>query len=320
MNGEPVVVARDLCRRFGSFVAVDRVSFTVHPGEIFGFLGSNGAGKTTTIRILCGLLAPSSGSASVLGLDVAQQAVELKRRIGYMSQRFSLYTDLTVAENLAFWGAAYDLAASRLRQRTAWALAMAGLEEHRHTLVAHLPVGFRQRLALGAALLHAPSVVFLDEPTAGVDPEARRRFWDLIDALAEEGTTVFVTTHYMDEAERCQRVALMHAGRLLALDAVPALQASLAPGRVLELACDNPAALLAPLEAAPGVCEAALFGEALRVVLDTPERRPQLLELLARKGFAPRRVEAATPSLEEVFIHTIRAAEAAGRSGEGVVP
>jgi ABC-2 type transport system ATP-binding protein len=228
VSAAPVVEVRELTRTFGDFVAVDRVSFAVQPGEVFGFLGSNGAGKTTTIRMLCGLLAPSGGSAAVLGLDIARDAHALKRRIGYMSQRFSLYTDLTVDENLRFWGGAQGLGGSRLAERADWAVAMAGLEQRRGALVRELPVGFRQRLALGAALLHFPALVFLDEPTGGVDPEARRRFWDLIDGLSDAGTTIFVTTHYMDEAERCHRVALMHAGRLLALDTVPGLKA---PGR-----------------------------------------------------------------------------------------
>ncbi|MFH1176747.1 MAG: ABC transporter ATP-binding protein, partial [Acidobacteriota bacterium] len=233
----PVVVARELSRHFGAFKAVDRVSFTVEAGEIFGFLGSNGAGKTTTIRMLIGLLKPTAGSATVLGLDIARDAEALKRSIGYMSQRFSLYTDLTVEENLRFWGGAYNLGGAFLRERAEWALAAAGLGERRRALVRDLPGGFRQRLALGAALLHEPRVVFLDEPTGGVDPEARRRFWDLIDELSAAGRTIFVTTHYMDEAERCHRVALMHAGRLLALDTVKALKAVFPTGSVVEVSC-----------------------------------------------------------------------------------
>lgn len=323
--GEPTVVARDLVRRFGAFVAVDRVSFEVYGGEIFGFLGSNGAGKTTTIRMLCGLLAPSSGSASVLGLDIARQPGELKRRIGYMSQRFSLYTDLTVAENLAFWGATYRLSGRQLRERAMWAIKIAGLEDRRDALVGGLPAGLRQRLALGAALLHSPPVLFLDEPTGGVDPEARRRFWDLIDDLAASGTTVFVTTHYMDEAERCHRVALMHAGRLLALDPVPALKEMFAPDTVIEIACERPAVALSTLERTPGVRDVALFGETLHIVLDRPERRSEVLEVLSAHGFAASRVHGIRPSLEDAFIHTIRAAgsgaggsppEACGSAGE----
>src|SRR5512136_2372393 len=267
---QPVVVAHDLTRRFGPFVAVDKVSFEVPPGEIFGFLGSNGAGKTTTIRMLCGLLTPTSGSASVLGLDVASQAQEIKQRIGYMSQRFSLYNDLTVEENLRFWGGAYGLFGPAMARRTEWAIATAGLQDRRHTLVRSLPGGFRQRLALVAALLHEPPVVFLDEPTGGVDPEARRRFWDLIDDLAGGGTTVFVTTHSMDEAERCSRVALMHAGRLLALDSVPDLKRVFPRGTIVEVSCSRPAQAMAKLERIPGVSEVALFGNGLHVVISQP--------------------------------------------------
>jgi len=233
----PVVTASELTRSFGDFIAVDRVSFEVAPGEVFGFLGSNGAGKTTTIRILCGLLAPTSGSASVAGFDVATSSAQIKTRIGYMSQRFSLYSDLTVDENLRFWAGTYRLWGRALEGRLRWAREVAELERRRRTLVRELPGGFRQRLALACCLLHEPPVVFLDEPTGGVDPEARRRFWDLIDELSAAGTTVFVTTHSMDEAERCHRVALMHAGRLLALDTPTRLKAGFAAGTVLEIGC-----------------------------------------------------------------------------------
>jgi ABC-2 type transport system ATP-binding protein len=304
-----VVMARNLTRTFGPFVAVDRVSFEVHPGEIFGFLGSNGAGKTTTIRMLSGLLAPSSGSASVLGLDIATQAQEIKRRIGYMSQRFSLYNDLTVEENLRFWGGAYGLFGSAIASRTEWAIETAGLEERRHALVRSLPGGFRQRLALVAALLHEPSIVFLDEPTGGVDPEARRRFWDLIDELVAGGKTVFVTTHYMDEAERCHRVALMHAGRLLALDSVPQLKRVFVPGTIVEVSCSRPAQAMAKLERLPGVSEVALFGNGLHVVLSEPAVASTLNESLTAAGCENVTIRAISPSLEDVFIRVIARAE-----------
>jgi ABC-2 type transport system ATP-binding protein len=303
------VAARGLTRRFGEFVAVDAVSFTVTAGEVFGFLGSNGAGKTTTIRMLCGLLAPTSGDATVLGFDVARHADAIKRRIGYMSQRFSLYTDLTVAENLEFWGGAYGLAGGRLRQRSEWAITIAGLGERRRTLVRELPGGFRQRLALGAALLHEPPVVFLDEPTGGVDPEARRRFWDLIEDLAAAGSTVFVTTHSMDEAERCHRVALMHAGRLLALDTVPALKAAILPGHLVEVSCARPAQALAVLETIAGVSEAALFGDRLHALLADPSLATAIEGRLSAAGFAPVTTGAIAPSLEDAFIHIISKAE-----------
>ena len=306
---EPAVVARELTRTFGAFRAVDRVSFEVPPGEVFGFLGSNGAGKTTTIRMLCGLLAPSSGSATVLGLDVASRAAEIKRRIGYMSQRFSLYADLTVEENLRFWGGAYGLFGAEIARRADWGIGIAELGERRRALVRELPGGYRQRLALACALLHEPPVVFLDEPTSGVDPEARRRFWDLIDGLGAAGKTVFVTTHAMDEAERCHRVAFMHAGRLLRLDTVPRLKQLFAAGEILELRCPNAARALGALDRAPGVSEASLFGDSLHVALDDPSRRPQLVAALEASGFGPVTAETIEPSLEDVFIRVIRQAE-----------
>ncbi len=310
MTGDtPVVSASELTRTFGEFVAVDRVSFEVSRGEIFGFLGSNGAGKTTTIRMLIGVLAPSSGQASVAGLDVATQGAEIKRHIGYMSQRFSLYGDLTVEENLRFWGSAYGLAGGRLADRLGWAVEAAGLEERRRTLVRDLPGGYRQRLALGAALLHSPPVLFLDEPTGGVDPEARRRFWDLIDDLAEAGHTVFVTTHYMDEAERCHRVALMHAGKLLALDSPTALKGRFEDGSVVEITCPRPARALDVLAERPGVLDAALFGSRLHATLDRPGHSDQLAAALSEAGHGPVEIVPIVPSLEDVFIHVIRQAE-----------
>jgi len=303
-----VVTARALTRSFGDFTAVDRVSFEVARGEIFGFLGSNGAGKTTTIRILCGLLAPTSGSASVAGYDVATEAAQIKTRIGYMSQRFSLYSDLTVDENLRFWAGTYRLWGRELEGRLRWARDVAGLARRRTTLVRELPGGYRQRLALAACLLHRPPVVFLDEPTGGVDPEARRRFWDLIDGLAAEGTTVFVTTHSMDEAERCHRVALMHAGRLLALDTLPGLKSRFPAGTVLEIDCPQPAQALARLEELPGVSDAALFGDRLHAVVDDPARSRGIEASLAASGFAPVTTRPIAPSLEDVFIRAIREA------------
>jgi ABC-2 type transport system ATP-binding protein len=306
-----VVSAHDLTRTFGAFTAVDRVSFEVSRGEIFGFLGSNGAGKTTTIRILCGLLEPSSGSATVAGFDVATHRSDIKTRIGYMSQKFSLYGDLTVDENLRFWAGAYRLWGRDFDTRRKWALDVGGLEQRRDALVRDLPGGFRQRLALGCALLHQPPVVFLDEPTGGVDPEARRRFWDLIDELATQGTTVFVTTHYMDEAERCHRVALMHAGRLLALDSVPRLKKAYASGSLVEVTCPRPARALVVLDRIDGVSDAALFGDRLHAVVDDPGRLRDVERELRQAGFDPVSVRAIPPSLEDVFIRVIRDAEGA---------
>ena len=221
------IEVRDLTRRFGAFVAVDHVTFDVRRGEIFGFLGSNGAGKSTTIRMLCGLLRPTSGSARVGDVDVSRDPEAVKRRIGYMSQRFSLYEKLTVDQNIAFFGGIYGLAGERLARRRAFVLEMAGLTGREAALTGSLSAGWRQRLALGCAILHEPPIVFLDEPTGGVDPLSRRRFWRLIDELAAGGTTVLVTTHYMDEAEHCHRIAIIHAGRLAALGTVAELKAGL---------------------------------------------------------------------------------------------
>jgi ABC-2 type transport system ATP-binding protein len=306
---DTVVSAAELTRNFGEFVAVDRVSFEVAPGEIFGFLGSNGAGKTTVIRMLCGLLRPTSGSGTVAGLDIATQSREIKTRIGYMSQKFSLYNDLTVDENLRFWAAAYKIWGRRFRDRRDWAYQLTGLDTRSTAIVGHLPGGFRQRLALSCALLHEPPVVFLDEPTGGVDPEARRTFWDLIDDLSDQGVTVFVTTHYMDEAERCHRVALMHAGKLLALDTIPRLKGTFVPGTVLEVGCRDAARALDALEAVPGVVDAALFGTLLHVVVDRPEIAPRIAAALDSATYSPVTVDPVTPSLEDVFIQSIRSAE-----------
>jgi len=210
--------AIDLCRRFGGFTAVDRITFQVHRGEIFGFLGANGAGKTTTIRMLTGLLAPSSGQGLVNGYDINRDAEKIKRNIGYMSQKFSLYQDLTVEENLEFYGGIYGLSKDRIKSQIDYILTRLNLNDQKRTLVSGIPLGWKQKLALGSAIIHSPPILFLDEPTSGVDPVSRREFWMLINELARENTTVFVTTHYMDEAEYCNRLSIMHEGAIVALD------------------------------------------------------------------------------------------------------
>ncbi len=236
---EIAVYCRDLTRVFGEFVAVDHVTFEVNRGEIFGFLGPNGAGKTTTIKILCGLLTPSSGEAKVSGFDVSTQYEEIKRNIGYMSQRFSLYEDLTVEENLDFFGGIYGLSGDKKRERELWALDMAGLTDKTNVETSDLPLGWKQRLALGCAVIHEPPVLFLDEPTSGVDPLSRRNFWDLINDMASRGVTVFVTTHYMEEAEYCNRLVLMNKGRIIALGTPGDLKKHWMRESVLKLECDN---------------------------------------------------------------------------------
>src|SRR5215203_5346037 len=264
---EIAIDVRHLTRRFGAFVAVDDLAFSVRRGEIFGFLGSNGAGKSTTIRMLCGLLQPTSGTALVGGVDVAADPEGVKRRIGYMSQRFSLYELLTVDQNIRFYAGLYGLSGERLARRRQFALDIGGLAGREHERAGHLSGGWRQRLALGCALLHEPPILFLDEPTGGVDPVSRREFWRLIDGLSAAGTTVLVTTHYLDEAERCDRVAIIHAGRLAALGTTGALKAVFDDRPIFEVHGPQPVALMAKLDALPAVEKTSLFGTAVHAVL-----------------------------------------------------
>jgi ABC-2 type transport system ATP-binding protein len=298
----PAVAVRDLTRRFGAFTAVDRVSFEVPEGEIFGFLGPNGAGKTTTIRMLTGLLQPTSGEGTVAGCDIRTEAEAIKRHIGYMSQLFSLYPDLTVDENIQLFAGLYGVRGERLARRREAVLAMAGLTEQRHRLTGELPLGWKQRLALGTAVLHEPPLLFLDEPTSGVDPISRRAFWDLIYGLAAEGTTVFVSTHYMEEAEYCHRLALMNRGRIIALDRPAGLHETMTEP-LLAIAADHGPAVVQALQGAPLVVEAAMFGRDVHVTVeDAAAARESLPVLLAGKGLPIRSIEAVRPSLEDVFV------------------
>lgn len=300
-----------LTKRFGDFTAVDGITLDVQQGEIFGFLGANGAGKSTTIRMMCGLLRPSGGAARVLGIDVAQDPEGVKRSIGYMSQRFSLYEDLTARQNIRFFGGVYGLAGAEAREREGWAIEMTGLAGQEDRLTRELPGGWRQKLALACAILHRPRIVFLDEPTSGVDPLSRRRFWALIDEMATSGVTVFVTTHYLDEAEYCHRLALIHAGRLAALGGVADLKSVFAGHAVLEVVCPRPADALDVLSDAPWAREVAIFGTRLHVVVDDAEAgRRRIQEALAGSGNLPAEVERILPSLEDVFIHHVEEAEA----------
>ena len=300
------VAAWNLTRRFGSFTAVDDVSLAVHAGEIFGFLGSNGAGKSTTIRMLCALLAPTSGRAEVAGFDVARKPEQVKRNIGYMSQRFSLYLDLTVLENLRFFGGVYGLKRKELNRQVEWALDMAELRGNEDVLAQELSGGYRQRLALGCALLHEPPVVFLDEPTGGVDPVARRRFWDQIYRLSAEGKTVFVTTHFMDEAEHCHRIALMDEGRVVAEGSPAQLKNQLGELLHLEIVCHPAATALELLRAQPFVHGISIFGTAVHV--STPDRtsgEDRIRRVLIDGGIRVKRVSPILPSLEDVFLHLL---------------
>ncbi|HVT58311.1 MAG TPA: ABC transporter ATP-binding protein [Thermoanaerobaculia bacterium] len=312
MTPAAIIEVRDLVKRFGGFTAVDALSLTVNEGEVFGLLGSNGAGKSTAIRMLCGLLSPTSGSARVLGFDVAADPEEVKRRIGYMTQRFSLYDDLPVRQNLRFFGGIYGLRGAELAERESWAVRIADLEGKEALLTGSLPGGWKQRLALACAVLHRPRVLFLDEPTGGVDPISRRRFWSLIDGMAQEGVTVIVTTHYLDEAERCDRIALMHAGRLVALGTVADLKEVFAGRALLEVACQRFLDALDSLEREPWVLEASVFGTRLHVVVeDAREGSRRIAEVLRAAGNAPVEVERIVPSLEDVFIHLILREDAA---------
>jgi ABC-2 type transport system ATP-binding protein len=314
----PAVEIRDLSKRFGAFTAVDRVSLSVGEGEIFGFLGANGAGKSTTIRMICGLLAPTSGTALVLGVDVAKDPEGVKRRIGYMSQRFSLYDDLTVAQNLRFFGGVYGLRGKEVREREAWALEMADLRGKEDRLTGDLPGGWKQRLALACAVLHRPRVVFLDEPTSGVDPLSRRRFWRLIDDMAASGVTVFVTTHYLDEAEYCHRLALIHAGRLVALGTVSELKRVFSGDAVLEVVAPRVGDALEAIGQAPWAVETSVFGTRIHVVVrDAEEGRRDVARLLEGAGNPASSIERILPSLEDVFIHHVEAAETARHAEAG---
>jgi ABC-2 type transport system ATP-binding protein len=303
---EPSIVASHLIRRFGSFTAVDDVSFEVPRGEIFGYLGANGAGKSTTIRMLTGLLAPSSGVARVAGHDVAAAPDLVKASIGYMSQKFSLYLDLPIWENLLFFGGAYGLAGRVLTARADEVLALTELSHLKQATTGSLPGGIRQRLALGCAVLHQPDIVFLDEPTAGVDPVARRGFWRLIRGLAREGTTVFVTTHYLDEAEYCRRIGLMVDGRLVALDTPAALKKAWVPGLVVVARGRGLLAAARAVRGRPGVLAVEPFGAGLHVRVEPERWDPEAVAAALRgAGAAEVEVEEGEATLEDVFLAVV---------------
>jgi ABC-2 type transport system ATP-binding protein len=314
MVGDTAVTVDQLTRRFGSFTAVDKISFEVSRGEIFGFLGPNGAGKSTTIRMLCGLLQPTEGGGTVAGYDINRQPEMIKRNIGYMSQKFSLYEDLTVSENIDFYGGIYGLGGDRLESRKDWAVDMAGLTEHRDSLTGILSGGWKQRLALACAILHEPRVVFLDEPTSGVDPISRRRFWDLIYEMSDSGVTVFVTTHYMEEAEYCDRVGLIYHGKLIAIGTPGELKTERMHEQILNVRVARPQNLMEQVEAIPGVRDVALFGAGLHVVVDEARAAiDSIRQRFEQLGVKPESIERITPSLEDVFVALI---EEFDREGE----
>jgi ABC-2 type transport system ATP-binding protein len=306
----PAIEVRDLVRRFGSFTAVDRITFHIEQGGVFGFLGPNGAGKTTTIKILTGILAPTSGTCRVLGLEVPRDSARLKQSVGYMSQKFSLYEDLTAHENLVFFGSVYGLSRPALGRAIDSALARFELEGFKQVQARELPTGARQRLALACAILHDPGVLFLDEPTSGMDPASRRKFWELIHVLAGQGKTVLVTTHYLDEAEYCNRLCLISQARIIA-EGTPEQVRGLAKGGALSIACSPLGKCLTALLSRPDLGETSIYGGSLRLVTDDPDRaRSALPDLLARTGASFESVTLDRPTLEDVFVQLVRESHA----------
>jgi len=306
MSTVNAVEAIELSKKFGNFTAVDQVSFTIPRGEIFGLLGPNGAGKTTTIRMLCGLLSPTSGAGKVMGFDVARQPEKVKANLGYMSQKFSLYNDLTAFENLDFYARIYRLSGKTRSSRTAELLEMAGLKDHRTELTSNLSGAWRQRLALACALVHEPPMLFLDEPTAGVDPVSRREFWNLIYDLAGQGVSVLATTHYMDEAEYCNEIGLMYQSRMIARDDPDSLKEKLS-GTLLEIECDQPGRAIDLLKDIPGVVDAAFHGVLLHVIVSDEALQNRLQEALEANAIPVQRIERVLPSLEDVFVGMVNA-------------
>jgi ABC-2 type transport system ATP-binding protein len=313
MRSEPAIQVENLTKRFGDFIAVENVSFRVSAGEVFGWLGPNGAGKTTTIRMLLGLLKPTSGSTFVLGLNSATQTKAMHAQVGYMTQQFTLYNDLTAWQNIRFYGGVYGLSAAQLRERIPEIIRMAGLEGREAALTSSLSGGWKQRLALGCAIVHRPKVVFLDEPTAGVDPISRREFWELIYAMANDGVTVLVTTHYMDEAELCQRIGFISQGRLVALDTPGRLKQTHMRGQVLEISASNPEQALRLLKRAQArgqipLDEVALYGAQIHAVVpDAQTYKEEVHRLLTAEHIHVRSLEWIAPTLEDVFISSVTA-------------
>jgi len=304
------VFLKDVVKKFGTFTAVDHISLEVPAGEIFGFLGPNGAGKSTTIRMLCGLLKPTSGEGRVHGLDIVTQSEEIKSSLGYMSQRFSLYEDLRVEENMRFFGGIYGLKAKACQKRMEEVLQIIGLADRRYSLTRQLPGGLKQRLALGCAILHSPAIVFLDEPTSGVDPGTRRKFWALIYALAEGGVTVFVTTHYMEEAEYCNRIALINKGKLIALGSPAELKRAHLKGRIYEIEVDDALAAEEAVRGAEEILDAAVFGRVLHVRLARDvEESGYFSSLLSEAGLVVHRLRTIDPTLEDVFVALVKGEE-----------
>lgn len=316
-NGGVAVSVRGLTKKFGGFIAVDHIDFDVARGEIFGFLGPNGAGKSTTIRMLCGIIAPTEGAGKVGGLDIYTQQELIKENIGYMSQKFSLYDDLTVEENIDFYGNIYRIPEEKEKERKEWILRMAGIVELRSALTRTLSGGWKQRLALGCAIIHEPKIIFLDEPTSGVDPITRRNFWDMIKEMAASGVTVFVTTHYMDEAENCDRLALIYRGQLIALGTPEGLKDDLKCG-VIGVNVPSPEEWIDRFSELPSVMEASLFGSAIHVLAEDSDAASEAITgLLDKEKVKDRSLACIRPSLEDVFVSLIETHDRERGNGNG---
>ena len=301
------IEVKNLTKKFGNFVSVNNISFNVKKGEIFGFLGANGAGKSTTIRMLCGILGPTSGTACVGGYDVKKNPDKVKESIGYMSQKFSLYEDLTVLENINFFGGIYGLSKKKIKEREEWLIETAGLQEEKNRLAGELPSGWKQRLALGCAMLHNPLIIFLDEPTGGVDPVSRRNFWGLIQNLSDSGVTIFVTTHYLDEAEYCHSVALLHLGNLVASDSIEKLKTDYVKSDVWEVECEKVVEAMDIMNNHPLVEETTIFGTTFHLqVKENVFSSDDIKKILNQNKIKVERIEKITPSLEDVFVYLIQ--------------
>lgn len=301
------IEVKALSKKFGSFTAVDNISFNVRKGEIFGFLGANGAGKTTTIRMLCGILTPTSGDAIVGGYSIMKETNKVKTRIGYMSQKFSLYNDLTVEENINFFSGVYNLPEAKLKERKKWVLSIANLEGKEKLLTGSLPGGIKQRLALGTAVIHQPEIVFLDEPTSGVDPISRRNFWELINYLSDEGVTVLVTTHYLEEAEFCNNIIMIDQGKIVAEGNSKELKSQNIKNKMYEVECDNPVEMMELLKNADFVDEVSIFGNNIHLSLNQNFiTKDQIKSFISKTGSIQiNKIDEMTPTLEDVFIHLL---------------
>lgn len=305
------IAVKNLTKKYGKFTSVDNISFEVKEGEVFGFLGANGAGKSTTIKMLCAILEPTSGDALVAGYSINKEPDLVKRNIGYMSQKFSLYSDLTVEENINFFSSIYGLEGNKLAERKQWVLKTAGLEDRKDSITGTLSTGFKQRLALGCAVIHEPKIVFLDEPTGGVDPVSRKNFWDLINELSSKGITVFVTTHYLDEAEFCNRIMMIDAGKIIAGGSPGELKAKYLTNTIFEAECSEPDRAINILDTLPWIKSTAFFGEYIHITLKKDEmnnsevREKEINVILTQSGIEVKRIERISPSLEDVFVNLL---------------